>query len=173
MSVDFFDKKYITERSRMEKEFGLLDSDADAKKPAKTTIDKGEAWIATINNKSGKAIQFVPIDNNILLLNSKGGKNQSCDGMLFYETKSDTIYFVELKTGDGDGNWVNTAIKQLQSTVRHFNKNHKNMAFSVKKAYAANSIHPALHIFKATRIQRYKDKTGFELKICHIIDFPG
>jgi hypothetical protein len=65
-SVDFFDQKYQTENPRGEVELGIVDSDANTKKPAYTTLENKNSWTAIVENVTGKMLRFVPYDQLFL-----------------------------------------------------------------------------------------------------------
>ncbi|MDR0910546.1 MAG: hypothetical protein LBM77_12360 [Spirochaetaceae bacterium] len=172
MKINFFDKKYISEPSRNNAKYGIIDADNRTKKPAYTTLLHCEEWEAVVINNGTKNIQFVAVDHNIVLLKKQGRlKDDSCDGFLYTVDTNDKLCFVEIKGGDGVKNWANDAFKQLQTTLRHFNMSHKNIDYKEKVAYAANAVHPEFVTFKATRKEKFIDKTGFDLQFCYKIVF--
>ncbi|GHU60428.1 hypothetical protein FACS189444_7090 [Spirochaetia bacterium] len=64
-------------------------------------------------------MRTVAVDHNIPLMKKQGRQaSNKCDGFLYVTTAIDEIIcFVELKTGDGQGNWVNDAVTQLRDTI--------------------------------------------------------
>jgi len=79
MKVDFF-KTTCKEPELTHRQFGVCD-DEDGKK-AYTNIDNTTKWIATVNNETEKAIEFIAIDNCIPILKTDTeDQESSCDGM--------------------------------------------------------------------------------------------
>lgn len=168
MSVDFF--KYISEPPRSDAEFGIIDLE-----PSETTTDKSKSWNATVNNSTGKSIQFIAIDHKIPLYGKSRSKlSKRCDGMLYYPESNEIMCFVELKGGNPQhGSWLKDAIVQLQVTIKHFRENHPDLLYAVNIAYAANeNLEPEMPLPISTSKNRFEYQTGFFLEICNVLQFP-
>lgn len=153
--INFFDSNYITELSRNDDRFGLVDKGS----LAQSTVDPNEKWIAEVINKKKKKVQFVSVDQNIRIY--KNEKEQSlCDGMLYDEGKN-WLAFVEMK--EVIGNWMGKARSQLESTIEIFTKNHGVTSFRSRFAYAANRRHPHFQFSQKQVMQKFHDRYKFRL----------
>lgn len=128
IKIDFFDKKYNREACSIS-EFGICDGDNEQNQPSFLSLkveNKGN-WGAVVINSKSKTTNFLPVDNNIPILNPDGTTKKRCDGILYIlEEKEKSIYFVELKerTDKQSRTWRNDGIKQLISTINIFSKSH-------------------------------------------------
>ena len=137
--IDFFSKEYYRESARRDMRFGIVDpmdrGSDETKKRAFTTTENEENWHASVENKSGKNLIFMPIDHNI----SFPPRTSLCDGML-YNRSEGLLVFIELKTRRKQ--WIPKAIKQLESTIELFSTNYDKEQylneFTDRRAYAAN-----------------------------------
>ena len=144
--IDFFPKEHI--HISKKKVFGLCDSSTSSEKPAFLSENNGKEWIAVVHNYRQESISFVPIDHCVELLKEDGSMDNRCDCCLFHHT---TIIFVELK--------------QLRSTISHFEREEQAQLFDLKKAYIANSSKPLFRSGQAVRMQRFFNETGYSLRI--------
>lgn len=157
MMVDFF-KTTCKEQELTHQQFGICD-DEDGKK-AYTNIDNANKWIATVNNKTKKEIEFTAIDNCITILKAGSkDKESSCDGMLIFEN---SIFLVELKN-QGTGGWLPKAISQLKNTIRLLSLNNSLDEFRYKKAYACNRKHPNFQVIDVEKKRMFYNETGFRI----------
>lgn len=163
--IDFFPKEHIASSSK--KRFGVCDPPASEEKAYIAERD-GQNWIAVVDNYYRTEVKFVPIDHCIELLRPDGKMDSRCDGCLFY---SGTIIFVELKDRSISGSeWIKDAEKQLRQTIMHFEKETVSKAFTVKKAYIANSAKPRFRSGQMMRMERFYAETHYVLRIENTIE---
>lgn len=159
MKVDFFDEKYKKEPSRTDKIFGINDSSSSAYTTLKGSC---EQWNVIVYNSNGLEIQFVAVDNNIIVKDSQGNIQSQCDGMLYHE--KNWLAFVELKN-IGKRPWINSAANQLESTINIFSANHNYKQFLQRFAYISNKQHPKFQFSKKELMLKFFQKTKFRLRI--------
>jgi hypothetical protein len=91
-----------------------------------------------------------------------------CDGMLTYNNH---LIFVELKTRKSENSkWVGKGEEQLKNTINVFIANHDLAIYKSKKAYIANNKKPNFQSSQITRMDKFKDETGFRLIIQNTIE---
>lgn len=150
--VNFLKLEYRLEPKRQDSECGIVDGPDAA--PAFATTEKDIKWNATILNPKGHSFQFVPVDNNIIILKeNRHDKESTCDGMLLVD-ESNMIAFIELKDVKTGG--MADAISQLENTIKHFLSNHRYEIFRIRRAYAANIAHPQFHYNMKDEIERFR-----------------
>lgn len=140
------------------KKFGLCDDAAQPGSPAYIDEYDGSAWVAVVQNEFLKTVTFTAIDNCIDLLREDRLMARRCDGVLTFE---DTIVFVELKDQSGR-KWIKEGEEQLVSTISRVVI---PAAYIYREAYIANCKQPQFRSSQAQRMQRFRDETGFTLKI--------
>ena len=155
-------------------EFGLCDDPHEAgipKKRAYLDTATPDKWLARVLNGPRFEVTFkgvddcIAIDRAATMADVQVEEASRCDGILLYH---ETIIFVELK-GKNRG-WVNSAIDQLEATIKVFATSHDLTAYPRRLAYAVNSRHPT---FPEGRIQRnnsYFVETGVVLRTKAVID---
>ncbi len=159
MTVDFFSDIYKIEPSRTDKKFGINDSEQMAY-TTKSGHDK--SWNAVVINSKSCEIQFVAVDNNIIMKDSDGNIQSQCDGMLFHA--KEWLAFVELKD-IGKRPWISPAVNQLKSTINFFKANHDFKQFKQRFAYVANKQHPKFQFSKKELMLEFFRGTQFRLLI--------
>jgi hypothetical protein len=159
MGINFFDPCCQTTTSAIE--FGLCDDPPPPNVPAYVDTTDRDKWIAIVQNPDKINVTFTAIDSCITITRDNGEDGKRCDAMLTYEDK---IIFVELKERNSKG-WVDYGIKQLTETIDFFWKSHPLNEYSQKTAYVANKSKPKFQFSQITRIARFKNDTGFRLKI--------
>jgi hypothetical protein len=143
--------------------FGLCDDPHPSKNPAYIDEDNGMKWIAVVVNETLFEVTFTAIDHCIDTKKANGNMDKRCDGALTFHS---TVIFVELKERTSRGNeWVVEAAKQLQSSIRNFEKHIGSDDYPVKKAYIANKDRPKFKETQSTRMRRFQDETGYTLRI--------
>ncbi|MFN5514695.1 MAG: hypothetical protein ACK5CA_08085 [Cyanobacteriota bacterium] len=121
-------------------------------------------WIAIVENCNKIEVTFTRIDKCIEIRESDGKR---CDGMLTYE---DCIIFIELKERKGKTReWVKDGDEQLRNTIDIFSNNHNISGYKNKKAYIANKKRPHFQESQMGRMEKFKNETGFILKIQNTI----
>jgi hypothetical protein len=160
--TDFFNPQYQMRSKK--KRFGICDTPPPPNKPA--YIDegqKGQDWIAVVENDYQYAITFIPIDNRIDIKRPDGKMDNRCDGLLFYGS---TIIFVELKQSKMKGNdWIEDGENQLKATIWHFEQTPEAENYKLKKAYIANSEKPRFRESQKLRMDKFLVDTGYVLRI--------
>lgn len=159
MTVNFFSDGYQSEPPRTDKKFGINDSDTKA---YTTNSGQEKLWNAIVLNSQTAEIQFVAIDNNIIIKDSVGNIQSQCDGMLYTENK--WLSFVELKDID-KRSWITPAVNQLQSTINFFKSNHDYKQFKHRFAYVCNKQHPKFQFSKKELMLNFFQTTQFRLRI--------
>ena len=115
-----------------------------------------------IINPQHLSYDFVPVDNNIRVLDPQTqNKISICDAMILTEDFQD-IYFIELK--DVRKQWISKAIGQLESTIKIFNASHDNIAFNHRLAYASNRRHPYPYSYREKE-EQFRKSLGFKLVV--------
>jgi hypothetical protein len=163
MIIDFFDPKCQTTTSEIE--FGICDDPPPSNKPAYISTTDSERWIATARNSNGEALVSTAIDRCIEIKRDNGELESRCDAMIICGNK---IIFVELKEGNSKG-WLAKGEEQLKTIIDIFGETHSLDSYGSKIAYVANKFKPDLESSQKTRIQKFKDQTGFTLRITNKI----
>lgn len=160
MSLNFLENP-CREPERTDIRFGLCDDQNGQK--AYSDAENEARWIATIKNDQAIPLVFTPIDKCIIQDGEYPGHGR-CDGML---TSSDHLYFVELK--DQAKDWLQTAIDQLESTIKLFMEHHDLNEFRHKKAYVCNKKHKHFRAFdtdlKLSFYNRYRVRLDAQAEI--------
>ena len=164
MNINFFDERCQSKINSSK--FGLCDEPSPSQKPAYIDTDicnEQEKWIAIVENKTEIEIIFTAIDKCIEIKRVDGKMDSRCDGMLTYP---DSIIFVELKERMVENSvWVGKGEKQLRNIISVFKKNHNVDSYKSKKAYIANNKKPNFQSSQINRMEKFKDDTGFRLRI--------
>jgi len=161
MPIDFFIS--ACKQTLTNKLFGLCDDPPPANTSAYTCVTNSRKWIAKVINNKEFEVTFIAIDKCLNIKKPNGHIDSSCDVMMVY---SDKIVFVELKECDDNKNiWIKKAESQLRNTIEHFKKNHSLNDYSNKKAYIANNKHPNFRSTQMTRMEKFKDDMGVQLRI--------
>ena len=163
MAIDFFISRCMIQNITAI-HFGLCDP-GEGQKAYPTPADE-DTWIATIDNKSGAALNFIAVDNCIEIRRPDGNMDNRCDAIL---TNDRHIVFIELK--DQDKDWINHAVDdQLQTTIDHFKANHTLDSYAKRDAYACNRRHPYFKHSLMERMTEFKNKNDVRLHIdAHIV----
>lgn len=166
MGIDFFNTQ--CKSSSNKKIFGLCDDPPPAENPAYIDEDNGENWIAVVENHYEQEINFVAIDNCILIKRENGEPSKRCDGMLYFE---DTVIFVELKDRKGTPkDWKEDAENQLKETISFFEKQNEAKNFKNKKAYICNKTVPKANTKNQARMDKFFADTKYNLEIKNRIE---
>lgn len=157
MAIDFFEEKCQTENIKDEI-FGICDDSTD-KEPAYIDRVNKNKWIATVENRTDKPINFTAVDNCIEVFRPNGSMENRCDALL---TNVDYIVFVELKNQKSD--WIGHAVEdQLQTTIDNFKANHDISKYRYKRAFACNKKHPNFQVSYKSRMSQFYQKNGVRL----------
>ena len=159
MSINFFDANYQSQTNQYK--FRLCDDPNEDPAYIDTDIDDCSKWIATVENNQEIEVIFTAIDNCIEILRSDGTMDNRCDGMLTYNNH---LIFVELKEKNYRNNWVVKGEKQLKNTINVFIANHD------LEIYKSNNKKPNFQSSQITRMDKFKDETGFRLIIQNTIE---
>jgi hypothetical protein len=165
MSINFFKSTYQSQTNQYK--FRLCDDPNEDPAYIDTDIDDCSKWIAIVENNQEIEVIFTAIDNCIEILRSDGTMDNRCDGMLTYNNH---LIFVELKEKNYRNNWVVKGEKQLKNTINVFIANHDLEIYKSKKAYIANNKKPTFQSSQITRMDKFKDETGFRLIIQNTIE---
>jgi len=166
MSINFFDTNCQSQTNQPK--FGLCDDPPPSENPAYININDSRKWIAIVENNQEIEVIFTAIDNCIEILRSDGTMDNRCDGMLTYNNH---LIFVELKTRKSENSkWVGKGEEQLKNTINVFIANHDLAIYKSKKAYIANNKKPNFQSSQITRMDKFKDETGFRLIIQNTIE---
>lgn len=174
MIVDFFDKNHIKEIC-FSSEFGLCDGDNEKKEPAYICQEEREKgrWGAIIVNPNKAKITFLPVDNNIAIIQDSGKMAKRCDGVLF--TQNDTqksICFVELKerTDKQNKTWRKDGVEQLINTITIFSLNHNIKEYLLRRAFVCNSKRPNYAYSNREELSEFRTKYNVSLYVQPKID---
>ena len=157
--MSFFDSKY--QYISTKRTFGLCDDEPPPHKPAYLDENNGSKWIAIVANDTQIEVRFVALDHCIELLKPSGAKDRCSDGLLTYHS---TIIFVELTTAT-HRNWKSDKDDQLRITISHFEKTKESNQYEVKKAYIANSNFRVSKSTYQSRMDKFLNDTGYDLRI--------
>lgn len=159
MAIDFFIEKCQTENIS-DPRFGICDNETD-KDPAYVDRENEDKWIAVVENKTDKPINFTAVDNCIEVFRPNGSMENRCDALL---TNADHIVFVELKN-QGD-NWIAHAVDdQLQTTIDYFKDNHDIGKYRFKRAFACNRRRPFFRVSYKEKMDAFYKKNGIRLSL--------
>ncbi len=159
MSMNFFVPRCQTSTNAAL--FGICDDPPPPSNPAYIdTIDHSK-WIATVENANQKELIFIAIDNCIEIFRTDGSMDSRCDAMIVYQDK---IIFIELKDRQSSG-WLSKGELQLKNIIGIFAANYDLAAYTSKTAYVSNKSRPNFQSGQMTRIEKFKDDTGFILKV--------
>ena len=166
MNVNFFDP--LCQTIINAPLFGICDDPPPPSKPAYIdTIDHSK-WIATVENANQRELIFVAIDNCIEIFRTDGSMDSRCDAMITFQDK---IIFVELKDRQSSG-WLAKGESQLRNIIDIFAANYDLSLYKSKIAYVSNKSKPNFQSGQMTRIEKFKNDTGFILKISTVIALP-
>ena len=166
MSANFDDAKCITESSK--RTFGLCDDPPPAENPAYIDETNGSKWIAVVVNPRQYEVTFLALDHCIEALTEDGRQKRRCEGVLTY---NDTIIFVELKERSTKGNnWIKDAEDQLKQSIEFCEEAGYSATYRYKRAYIANGSRPRERKGQQARMNRFKESTGYVLRIQARID---
>lgn len=158
--MSFFDSRhqYISTK----RTFGLCDDELPPHKHAYLDENDGSKWIAIVENGTQIEVKFVALDHCIKLLKPDGKKEDRCsDGLLEYDS---AIIFVELTTATHK-KWKSDKDEQLRITISHFEKTKESKQYEIKKAYIANSNFRVLRPSYQSRMDKFLNDTGYDLRI--------
>lgn len=157
MPIDFFEKNCKSTSNN--KEFGLCDDPPPANNPAYIDEVNKANWIGIVKNDKEKKVDFIAIDNCIVVKRPDGNDESRCDGLLSFENN---LIFVELKSREG-GQWFKKGREQLTITVNTFKANNDISTYDKIRANVCNSLRPTSHSGHAANIQQFLDDTGLIL----------
>ena len=139
--------------------FGICDDQNGM--AAYVDMDEQHKWIATVNNPEAKPVCFTAIDNCIDIVNPNGDMDSRCDGMIDYEQN---IVFVELKN-QLTGGWASDGLKQLESTIVHFQQNHNFSVYNYKRAFVVNKKRKHFQTIQTELKRRFFDTYRVRISI--------
>lgn len=143
--------------------FGICDEpDESVKTPAYVdlNVENERQWGAVVCNSSGHSVNFTAIDNKIEIRRANGDMAKRCDAMLYNEIY---LIFVELKNKRAD--WIQSAIKQLSSTLEVFSQNYDIMVFRKRFAYICNQKSPHFAYSCKVAMQQFRNSHNVRLII--------
>ena len=129
MIIDFFS---FAEAIPTQKDFAICD-DHDQKPAHIEHIGDSKHQVVVISNNRTD-YYFIAVDHNIHLRNDEGNDDKICDAILYTDN---SICFVEIKCRRG-GTWIIEAAEQIESTIKHFNRNHPSDTHKYRDAYLCN-----------------------------------
>ena len=143
------------------REFGVQDG-----------MDRTPAWIVEepaersacqclVENKTGKSLMFKPLDRLVKVKDAAGKDASLCDAMLFIEHSH--LCFLELKDSAKYADARKKGVRQLESTITIFNRNHPQQHFHHRIAVVANRRRPYFNMSNMVAMEDFKRKTGFIL----------
>ncbi len=137
--------------------FGIRD---DAKgTPPYIDYDNRSEWVARVENRTGRPVNFTAIDNCIDIFRPDGRRDFRCDAML---SSSTHIIFIELK--EQRNGWIRHACEdQLETTINHFKRNHDITRYRHRLAYACNKRHPRFQYSQISYMQDFWKRNGVKL----------
>ena len=166
MKIDFFATVSKGSAKYPEKvdmvEFGIQDG-----------MDRTPAWIVEdpsersacqclVVNKTGNPLMFKPLDRLVKVKDAAGKDASLCDAMLFIEHSH--LCFLELKDSAKYADARKKGVRQLESTITIFNRNHPQQHFHHRIAVVANRRRPYFNMSNMATMEAFKRKTGFILK---------
>lgn len=163
MNINFFDP--LCQTIINASVFGICDDPPPPAKPAYIDTINQNKWIASVENINQRELTFVAIDNCIEIFRNDGNMDSRCDAMITFQ---DTIIFVELKDRQSSG-WLAKGESQLRNIIGIFAANYDLSSYKSKIAYVSNKSKPNFQSGQMTRIQKFKNDTGFALKISTVI----
>ena len=143
------------------REFGVQDG-----------MDRTPAWIVEdpsersacqclVENKTGKSLMFKPLDRLVKVKDAAGKDASLCDAMLYIEHSH--LCFLELKDSAKYADARKKGVRQLESTITIFNRNHPQQHFHHRIAVVANRRRPYFNMSNMVAMEDFKRKTGFIL----------
>lgn len=169
MSLNFFDENYVREICSIS-EFGLCDGNNEKKEPAYICCKKEEkeSWGAIIINTNCVEITFLPVDNNISIIQENGNMAKRCDGILFVHREDlKSISFVELKerTDKQNKTWRKDGVEQLISTITAFSTHHNINEYSLRRAFVCNRKRPNYAYSNREELSAFREHYNVSLYI--------
>jgi len=166
MKIDLFSTIVF---KHLNDDFGIDDDNELPTEPAKVvSFDEG---IAKVQNSYRHSVYFVPLDKNIECLRPNGAQESQCDALLICLRPSNKygFYFVELKKANKTSGWITDGAEQLRITILNFKESYNLSCLSIKSAFLANKSHPNYHYSHTALMEKFKNETGFRLRICATI----
>ena len=172
MGIDFFATvlKGTTEYPKRldQKEFGIRDGEGGEpafveEKPAHICICQ-----CVVKNQTGNDLFFKPLDRLIEAKDGAGRDISICDAMLFAESH---LCFLELKDSSKYSDARKKGVRQLESTILLYNRNHPQRHFHHRLAVVVNRRRPYFNMANMSAMEDFKKKTGFILKFDATITF--
>ncbi len=162
MKIDFFISACQTTNISVSV-FGLSDpQDGGA---AYVDFSNRDLWVAEVENRSNKPLNFTAVDNCIPIYRQDGQMDNRCDGIL---TGDNYLIFVELK--DQRGEWIQHAVEnQLKTTINYFKENYDITRYRKRYVYAGNKRHPQFHYSHMSMMEEFRQTTGVRLCIVNKI----
>lgn len=161
--INFYREECVTQNIT-EPKFGLIDPGEH--QPARVDFGDEALWEAVVDNRSGKPLNFIAIDNCIDIYREDGNMDNKCDGML---TGAGYIVFVELKNVEKKS-WITDAVeKQLQPTIEKFIANHNISVYRKKFAYVCNRAQPQFKSSRMELMNDFRNRNGVRLCIVNKI----
>lgn len=165
MKIDFFVKifkdsvEYPVKVDRGE--FGV--QDGMDRLPAHIVEDpsKRSACQCFVVNKTGSPLMFKPLDRLVEARDGTGKDVSMCDAMLYQENRH--LCFLELKDSSKYADARKKGVRQLESTITIFNRNHPQQHFHHCLAVVANRRRPYFNMSNMVAMEDFKRKTGFIL----------
>lgn len=143
--------------------FGLTDPQDGG--PAYVNLSNPSLWVAKVENRSNRPLNFTAVDNCIEIFREDGQMDNRCDGIL---TSEEYLIFVELK--DQREEWIQHAVEnQLKTTIKYFKENYDISRYSKRFAYACNKRHPQFQYSHMSLMEKFRHETGVRLCIVNTI----
>ncbi|QSX41827.1 hypothetical protein [Shewanella cyperi] len=149
--------------------FGIIDDNSNQSAPAFPTNTDSHKWIADVNNKNSKELEFYAIDNCIRFYKSDEPKNleSTCDCALI---DANTVVFIELKERTSKG-WLAKASSQLINTIALYKQNDSSANAKEIIGHICNSLRPQANRSNMGEMAKfYKNSGGHKLFIQKRID---
>lgn len=141
--------------------FGLCDDPPPSDLPAYLDLTDSNKWIAQVDNPRGVEVVFKAIDNCVPIFRLNGSMESRCDCMLLHEN---IMTFVELKDRASSG-WIAKGRNQLIITILNFIADNDITIYAKVEAYICNKQKPLTVVNISTELQKFKNETGFILKV--------
>ncbi len=162
MKIDFFIPACQTSNIS-DLVFGITDPQDGG--PAYIDLSNPQVWIAEVENRSKKTLNFTAVDNCIDIYRTDGQMDNRCDGIL---TGEDYLIFIELK--DQRSEWIQHAVEnQLKTTIRYFAQNYDISKYKKRFAYVCNKRHPQFQYSHMSMMEEFRHVTGIRLCIVNKI----
>ena len=104
---------------------------------------------------------FKPLDRLVEVRDDAGKDVSMCDAMLYQEDRH--LCFLELKDSSKYADARKKGVRQLESTITIFNRNHPQHHFHHCLAVVANRRRPYFNMSNMAVMEDFKRKTGFIL----------